>query len=126
MYCEHCGNIIPDYSRFCEQCGKPVTYRPGQNFQSPASAPQPSRIFPGIPPITKKQSSSPDYSRIVFWIKGRYGSRFVPGMDAKEVRWQLEAIITNEQARGVPQKALKGFRLFIDQQHYGTLIQQRR
>jgi hypothetical protein len=126
MYCQHCGKITPDYSRFCEQCGKPVTYRPGQNFQSPASIPQPASIFSGFTPKTKKPSTSPDYSRIVFWIKGRYGSRFVPGMDANEVRWQLEAIITNEQARGIPQKALKGFRLFIDQQRYGMIIQPRR
>jgi len=126
MYCEHCGKITPDYSRFCEQCGKPVSFRPGQNFQSSAPAPQPARNFAGTSQQTKKQSKSPDYSRIVYWIRGRYGARFTPGMDANEVRWQLEAIITNEQARGIPQKALKGFRAFIDQQRYGMFIQPRR
>jgi hypothetical protein len=126
MYCEHCGQLIPDYSRFCEQCGKPVSFRPGQNYQKPAPASQPAHGIPALLLKTKKSGTSPDYSRIVFWIKGRYGSRFVPGMDTNETRMQLEAIITNEQARGLPLIALKGFRAFIDNQHYGMLIQPRR
>lgn len=126
MYCEHCGEVIPDYSRFCEQCGKPVSFRPGQNPQKPVLASQTARVISDVSPKTKKQGTSPDYSRIVYWIKGRYGSRFVPGMDTNEIRMQLEAIITNEQARGIPLKALKGFRAFIDHQNYGMLIQQRR
>jgi hypothetical protein len=126
MYCEFCGTIIPDYSRFCEQCGKPVSFRPGQHFQKPVSASQTVRGITDVSPKTKKQGTPPDYSRIVYWIKGRYGSRFVPGMETNEIRMQLEAIITNEQARGIPIKALKGLRAYIDQQHYGMLIQQRR
>jgi hypothetical protein len=126
MYCEHCGQFIPDYSRFCEQCGKPVSFRPGQNYQKPSPASQTAQSIPILSSKTKKPGTSPDYSRIVFWIQGRYGSRFVPGMDANATRMQLEAIITNEQARGLPLIALKGFRAFIDNQHYGMLIQPRR
>jgi hypothetical protein len=126
MYCEHCGAIIPDYSRFCEQCGKPVSFHPGQNFQKPVLASQTARVTSDVSSKIKKRSKSPDYSHIIYWIRGRYGSRFVPGMNTNEIRMQLEAIITNEQARGIPVKALKGFRAFIDHQHYGMLIQQRR
>jgi hypothetical protein len=75
---------------------------------------------------TKKRSTSPDYSRIVLWVKGRYGSRFAPGMNVSQVRSELEAIINIERADGIPEYALKGFRSFIDQQEYGMLIQSRR
>lgn len=127
MYCEHCGEKTPDYSRFCEQCGKPVTFRPGQKYPVPAPAPQPARTFPLFSKKIIKPGASPDYSRIALWIKERYGVHLIPGMDANQVRGQLEAIIASEQARrGIPQNALKGFRAFIDQQHYGTFIRQQR
>ncbi len=127
MYCEHCGEKIPEYSRFCEQCGKPVTIQGAPNLKSPAPLPQqPARVFPGLSSGTAKRGKSPDYSRIVFWIQRKYGSLLEPGMDAGQVQMQLESIIRSEQARGIPANALKGFRAFINQQHSGMLLQTRR
>jgi hypothetical protein len=87
---------------------------PARFFKAPFPPRNLLVFFPVSPQKQKKHSKSPDYSRIVLWIQAGYGSRFVPGMDANEVRMQLEAIITNEQARGIPQKTLKGLRSFID------------
>ena len=126
MYCENCGVKIPDDSRFCEHCGKPLTFPGSPDSGRPAPAPDTARGVPVFVSKTKKRSASPDYSRIVLWIQGRYGSRLAPGMDANRVRSELEAIINSERARGIPAKALKGFRSFIDQQQYGMLIQSRR
>jgi hypothetical protein len=47
-------------------------------------------------------------------------------MDSNRARAELEAILNTELARGVPAKALKGFRAFIAKQQYETLIQTRR
>ena len=118
MFCEHCGVQIPNDSRFCEHCGKPVTLPviPSQKPMSPAPSP-PRGIF-GLFSQPTKSNTSPDYSRIVFWIQGRYRFRFAPGMDADRVRAELEEIMRSEQARGIPAKALKGFRSFIDRHHY--------
>lgn len=126
MYCEHCGENIPEDSSFCEHCGRPVT--PGSVLGAVKPAP-PGKPGPGqsfFSSIVKGGSATPDYSRIVFWIQGQYGSRFTPGMDNNKARAELEAILNSEQARGVPAKALKGFRAFIAKQQYGTLIQVRR
>jgi len=126
MFCEHCGVQIPNDSRFCEHCGKPVIPPVFQSPKTPAPAPSASRGIFGLFSKPAKGNASPDYSRIVLWIQGRYGSRFAPGMDASRVRAELEAIMRSEQARGIPAQALKGFRSFIDRQHYETLIQIRR
>lgn len=127
MYCEHCGEKTPDYSRFCEQCGKPVTPHQGQKYPVPAPALQSARTFPFFSKKISTPDASREYSRIALWIKERYGVHLTPGMDANHVRGQLEAIIASEQARrGIPQNALKGFRAFIDQQHYGMFIRQQR
>lgn len=127
MFCEHCGEKTPDYSRFCEQCGKPVTIRNVPNLKSPIPPPQQSaHNFPRSSSAKAQRDISPDYSRIVLWIQRRYGSYLQPGMDANQVKMQLDSIIRNEQARGIPANALKGFRSFIDQQHAGMLFQTRR
>ncbi len=97
-----------------------------QSPKTPAPAPSAPRGIFGLFSKPAKGNASPDYSRIVLWIQGRYGSRFAPGMDASRVRAELEAIMRSEQARGIPAQALKGFRSFIDRQHYETLIQVRR
>jgi len=126
MYCEHCGEKIPEYSLFCEQCGKPLTPRAAPNLKSPVPPLQPAHVFRGLSSTTTQPGKSPDYSRIVLWIRRRYGTRLDQGMDAAQVRLQLESIITSEQARGIPVKALRGFRSFIDKQHSGILLQARR
>jgi len=126
MYCGHCGQQIPVNSRFCEQCGKPVVQSVVPNPVGPAPVTPPARGFFGLTRAPAQRSKSPDYSRIVLWIQGRYGSRFIPGMDAGQVRVQLEAILASEQARGIPAKALKGFRSFITSQHSLELLQVRR
>ena len=126
MYCGHCGQQIPANSRFCEQCGKPVSQQAAPVPANPTPAPQPARGFFGLTRAPVQRSKSPDYSRIVLWVQGRYGSRFIPGMDAGQVRVQLEAILASEQARGIPAKALKGFRSFISSQHSLELLQVRR
>jgi len=124
MYCEHCGEKIPEYSRFCEQCGKPVTSRSAPSPQSPAPYP----MYGSYSPSSKmaKTGKNSDYSRIALWIRERYGSRLAPGMDASQLRGELETVFKSEQARGIPVKALKGFRSYIDQQQYANLIQPRR
>lgn len=65
---------------------------------------------------------SPDYSRIVFWVREKYGSRFSPQMDDAMVQRQLESILTEETVRGVPAGVLKGFQAFINRQQSKMLI----
>ncbi len=114
--------------KFCEQCGARLLNTPGSSPTPPpapvvSSAPATTSWFSAFLSKTKKRSPSPDYDRIVLWVQMRHGSRLAPGMDANQVRSELEAIIRSERARGIPNDALKGFRSFIDQQEYGMLIQ---
>jgi hypothetical protein len=74
-----------------------------------------------------KQARTPEYSRIVLWIRDKYGTRFTPGMDDTEVRREIDRILKEERARGVPHSALRGLRGFIGWQRQNTrLIDSRR
>ena len=128
FFCEQCGAHVTGDMNFCEQCGARLLITPGSSPTPPpapvvSSAPATTSWFSALLSKTKKRSPSPDYDRIVLWVQMRYGSRLAPGMDANQVRSELEAIIRSERARGIPDDALKGFRSFIDQQEYGMLIQ---
>ena len=39
MYCESCGNFIPDGQSFCSNCGAPVSAPAAQSAPAPAPAP---------------------------------------------------------------------------------------
>lgn len=122
MYCEHCGAWTPDYSRFCEQCGQPVTNR-GTLVPASSATHHP---FPVRTPHTKKRRpqppTAPQYHRIALWIRMRCGNRLSPGMNAVQVRQELEQIFQSERARGIPEEFLVGFRGYIEQQRYDMLL----
>ena len=58
MYCRECGKQIPDDSRFCPECGKPVSVRPKAEpapAPNPAPAPAPA---PTPAPTPKKKKKT--------------------------------------------------------------------
>ena len=74
-----------------------------------------------------QESRSPEYARIVLWVKSRQGHRFGPGRDDATVQTQLESILDQEKARdGVPPRLLKGFQAFIDGHQHETLLRRQR
>ncbi len=122
MFCGHCGQKIPDDSRFCEQCGQPVSVsrRPAATIPAAGSLNgEPATVF--FRRMMGLTSSHP-YSRIIFWIQDSYGDRFAPSMSDDEVKRQLESIYGAEIARGVPGDMLKGFSVFIRNQKNRMLL----
>ena len=126
MYCEHCGQKIPDDSRFCEHCGKPLTIYQKTGAKSPVATPQDQGFLGALFKRPEQKPPSPDYSRIVFWVREKYGGRFSPQMDEATVQRQLESILTEEKGGGVPAGMLKGFRAFINRQQNEILIRHQR
>jgi hypothetical protein len=63
MFCRHCGNRLPDYARFCNQCGTPqippAQEQPGAaprivRSSGPTNNPEiypPSNFMPVAPPM---------------------------------------------------------------------------
>lgn len=131
FFCEQCGAHVTGDMRFCEQCGarlpfnpgSPPTYPPAPTTPVASSTPGTSGWFSTLVPKPKKHRKSPDYSKVVLWIQDKYRSSFSPGMDPGRVQSELEAIINRERKSGIPEEALKAFRLFIEQQQYGMFRQ---
>jgi hypothetical protein len=126
MYCEHCGQKIPDDSRFCEHCGKPLTIYQKTGAKSPVATPQDQGFLGALFKRPAQKHPSPDYSRIVFWVREKFAGRFSPQMDEAMVQRQLESILTEEKARGIPADTLKGFQAFINRQQNEMLIRRQR
>jgi hypothetical protein len=126
MYCEYCSQKIPDDSRFCEHCGKPLNIHQKTGAKSPIATPQDQGFLGALFKRPAQKPLYPDYSRIVFWVREKYGSRFSPQRDETMVQRQLESILTEEKVRDIPADALKGFQAFINRQQNEMLIRRQR
>ena len=50
MYCNNCGNVIPDGVAFCPACGAPAQTQQAQPQNPNAAQPQPGQFYPGQAP----------------------------------------------------------------------------
>lgn len=58
MYCPHCGQNLPDGTRFCTSCGKPVSEASPSQGQTAARDPYfPQQTF--VPPYTPEPAANP-------------------------------------------------------------------
>ena len=58
MFCEKCGNQVPDGSKFCEKCGNPIAQAP---------APQAAQQQPVQPPKAPRQPMSPGVKKAIIF-----------------------------------------------------------
>ena len=48
MFCEHCGNMLPNNAKFCNSCGAPVAKKAEPSYQAPSQEPYTTPVHPQV------------------------------------------------------------------------------